>query len=98
MAGGDLHVRSSGMITGMNMNDTVDANSKPSGNMTTPVNVEGKTVYMTEAGAARMQELMEFSPRLKVESDKVPGKLWGENDNLDGRTEKHVGYVERPHR
>ncbi|MDB5102016.1 MAG: hypothetical protein JWM80_6437 [Cyanobacteria bacterium RYN_339] len=52
MAGGDSRVQF-GAVGGMgalNQIKTIDANSKASGDMKCPVEVGGKTVYMTEAG------------------------------------------------
>ncbi|MEZ0370393.1 MAG: hypothetical protein ACAI44_14985 [Candidatus Sericytochromatia bacterium] len=40
-----------------NNNVNIDANSVSSGNMTTPVNVGGRQVFMTEQGAARYAQL-----------------------------------------
>lgn len=98
MSGGDLHVRSNsayfGQLGGASLRDTIDANSVPSGNMTETVpgvSFDGKPVYFTPEGAARMRELMSMDARIEVHSDTKPGLLWGTKDNLDGRTERFVG-------
>lgn len=62
MAGGDVHVRVSKNAYGLSpLNSVIDANTKASGNMQTPVQVNGRTVYMTERGAARYNMLKDNS-------------------------------------
>jgi hypothetical protein len=62
MAGGDVHVRVNKNAYGLSpLNSVIDANTKASGNMQTPVQVNGRTVYMTEGGAARYNMLKDNS-------------------------------------
>jgi hypothetical protein len=72
MAGGDSRIQfpSTGTIGALSQLKTLDANSKPSGNMKTPVEVDGKTVYMTEAGAKLFEKAKEESLEApRVEKD-----------------------------
>jgi hypothetical protein len=83
-SGGDLHVRihrgwgSSNKSEG-SIKETIDANSKPTGNMRTPVKVDGKTVYMTESGAEayhRTADDATASTSVKPDAD-TKGDFWG---------------------
>ena len=59
---GDLYVRVNRPENaggGWNNNVNIDANSVASGNMTSPVNVGGKNVFMTQSGAAEYSRIIQ---------------------------------------
>lgn len=65
---GDIRVRVTGPETSggrFNNNESIDANSVSSGNMTTGVNVGGKQVFMTKEGAAAYNSRMENGKMLE---------------------------------
>lgn len=57
---GDLHVRVETQGYLKTTRDVHDANSRPSGDMTSAVRIGSRTVYMTEAGAQAIRDYREI--------------------------------------
>ncbi len=101
MSGGDMHVRVHTSYGQFAVNQVIDANSTAKGNMTTPVQVDGQTVYMTSEGAAHYESLrdnsygtMRFSAHSDTRTERC-GFLWLFTKQVDnvpkGFGEGHLG-------
>lgn len=78
MAGGDSHIRVHASYGAIGLNSVYDAHSSSAGNMTEPITVGGRTVYVTEEAAARLRQFQEGGGafRLSVQSDVRSAGIW----------------------
>ena len=93
MAGGDMHVQiHTGYYKGVG-GQVVDANSKPSGDMQTAMQIGGKTAYLTEEGASALQNEYEFYKKSLHTDTTTKGLLFKEVvSNLPKQArEQHLG-------
>lgn len=78
MAGGDSHIRVNTSYGTIGLNSVIDAHSSSAGNMTQPISIAGRTVYVTAEAAARLRDFQEGGGayRLSVQSDVRSKGFW----------------------
>lgn len=99
MAGGNSHIRVNAGYGTLGVTSVIDANSARAGNMTEPINIGGKTVWVTPEGAQGLKDYQDGVEsrlyRLSVESDTKTTGIWGfrsKESNLPAnKPEQHIG-------